>query len=188
MKNKTMALLSMVALVLIATIIVAQSNTTYLKRIIGCKNITSSIMEPLYGNCTRDYTERVCQDPPLNTTCQNEAKTHTYKCITSTGTVQKSSLDCSPNSFEISRELTTLKHKIEFSDWGMCTQESDNVIICDSKFDGNSDGKCTSGESCTKFLVTSDGVESYVRNSRDDWVVGDDSFFLEKLQALEVAK
>lgn len=188
MKNKTEVAIGILILVLVAAGIVAQTNKIYLKKLVSCNNVSYSIIGPVYGNCTRDYPERVCQDPPLNTTCQDQIKTHNYRCQTGTTTVQKSSLDCSPKSFEISRELNALKQKIEFLDWGMCSQEGENVIICDSKFDGNNDGKCSSGESCMKFVVNLDGIDAYTKNSRDDWVLDDNSFFLGKLQAVEVAK
>jgi len=56
-----------------------------------------------------------------------------------------------------------------------------NEVICDSKYDGNNDGICQSGESCVKFVVTQDKVERYLKNSQEEFTAEDESFFLEKL-------
>ena len=60
------------------------------------------------------------------------------------------------------------------------------VITCDSRFDGNNDGVCSSGESCMQYRVEKGNVQTLMKNSRDDFVASDDSFFLEELKMEEV--
>jgi hypothetical protein len=40
-------------------------------------------------------------------------------------------------------------YTVDYSSWGECGMDKSNKqVVCDSKYDGNADGKCTSGESC----------------------------------------
>lgn len=66
-----------------------------------------------------------------------------------------------------------------------CTEHvnpTNNTIICDSRIDGNGDGVCTSGESCQKFVISDGELERYERNSADEWLKNDPSYFLERLE------
>lgn len=54
-------------------------------------------------------------------------------------------------------------------------------LTCDSIYDGNGDGICTSGESCIQFGIVGTYITRKERNSQDQWVDHDDSFFLPRV-------
>ncbi len=81
-------------------------------------------------------------------------------------------------------------YALDYGDWGKCSHVPGNrslVIFCDSRYDGNNDGVCSSGESCVSFIVSKSGVQRVVRNSADSFSENDESFFLEKL-SVEVSR
>jgi len=183
MKKKTIIFACIIALVLITTAI-AQTNKISLAEVKDCKTVEWETEEPVYGTCTQETLQTVCTDEPKNESCQQQTLSQEYSCQTGTKTVEHSEEVCEPKAIEITKEFNdviTEKGRINFKEWGKCSYEKEE-IICDSKFDGNNDGICQSGESCIKFVITANGVKRYVKNSRDDFVEEDSSFFLEKLE------
>ena len=163
-----------------------------LEEVKDCKTVYWNETENTYGNCIRYYNITFCEDDPLNTSCYIQEKSYNYTCLTDTKTVEKNKEICRDKEFQftIDKPLKVETYKLEYGDWGMCTyMPGDEVltITCDSRYDGNNDGICTSGESCILFIVTKNRVDRYVKNSRDDFVIHDESFFLPKLNA-EVVK
>lgn len=55
----------------------------------------------------------------------------------------------------------TIYHWVcDYSAWGECKVDTENKrLVCDSKFDGNQDGVCDSGESCLMLNVTKEGLQ-----------------------------
>lgn len=147
--------------------------------------------ENVYGTCNAYYNHTVCEDEPYNTSCYTEELSSDYKCITGTKTVQKSKETCADRDMRLTVDTLagTKEYVLEYGEWGRCSyakEDEDVIITCDSKRDGNNDGKCTPGESCIQFRVTKQGVQKYEKNSRIDFVENDDSFFLERLSMEEV--
>ena len=149
--------------------------------------------ENTYGTCTNHHNVSVCSDEPFNTTCiVQERAYYNYTCVTSTKTVQKSEVRCEDKdlmSVTVDKPTGTETYRIDYGDWGLCsyTTEAETLVItCDSKIDGNNDGICRPGESCTQFRITKDNAQRLVKNSRYDFVESDDSFFLEQLNIEEV--
>lgn len=123
---------------------------------------------PQYGNCT--YNADVCD--ALNTSCHKEART--YTCYTGSVSVEKTSKKCKTDGYKIG------KNKLNTGDY-VCNVSDDvdsTTVVCDSKYDGNGDGICTSGESCMKFVVNGNNIDVYKRNSKDEYVKDDPTYFL----------
>jgi hypothetical protein len=186
MKKRTIFFVCILALSLIA-IAVAQSNKMTMKVLKECKTIEWETEEPIYDTCQGESITTICDDEPINKTCHEETKYHEYRCKTGTNIIPHSEKICAQKAFEITKEtadVVTEKGRINFKEWGECSYEqegNDITIICDSKYDGNDDGICQSGESCVKFVVTHDKVERFLKNSQDEFTKEDESFFLEKL-------
>jgi len=146
----------------------------------------------VYDTCTGQRNMNICADEPSNTTCSIQSVSYNYTCLTGKETVQKSKEICKDNEIQIGVDklIGTDEYKIEYGQWGKCSYTTEGealVITCDSRFDGDNNGICTSGESCTQFRITKDNVQTLVKNSRDDFVANDDTFFLDELE-LEVVK
>ena len=74
--------------------------------------------------------------------------------------------------------------RIDIQDYVCSTEEGLVVtVLCDSKFDGNGDGICNSGESCMRFTIDGSAVTKEEKNSRDDFVADDEDYFLEEATA-----
>lgn len=163
-----------------------------LEDIKDCKTVYWDETQDIYGTCTHKYTEIVCDDPPLNTSCHEEERIYEYSCKTGTKKVQKSKEVCRDKEIQLTiDELTkTETYKLEYGEWGKCSYETEGqtlIITCDSKYDGDNNGICKPGESCIQFRVTKDGIQRFEKNSRYDWVEDDDTFFLDRLN-VEVVK
>ncbi len=186
MRKRTIFFATILALSLIA-IAIAQTNKITMKVLKECKTIEWETEEPIYGTCQQEYIQTVCDDPPINKSCHEEIKYHEYQCRTGTNIIPHSEKICTQKAFEITKEaadVVTEKGRINFKEWGKCfyeKQEDGIIVICDSKYDGNNDGICQSGESCVKFIVTPDKVEKFLKNSQDEFTAEDESFFLKKL-------
>ncbi|MBW2974611.1 hypothetical protein KY366_02740 [Candidatus Woesearchaeota archaeon] len=138
--------------------------------------------EPVYGTCQREHVTTICDDPPINQSCNQETEYYNYTCKTGTQIVQHSKEICTPKELRIIR--ADEQGKIDFEGWGKCSaqEEADSlIVVCDSKFDGNNDGICQPGESCVRFIITEDNVERSLKNSQEGFTAEDDSFFLEEL-------
>ncbi len=151
-----------------------------------CKTVYWDEVQTIYGNCTYSYNETVCSDPPANTSCTTTEKSYDYQCKTGTQTVQKSKQVCNDKElqFSIDKQTTIEDYKINYGDWGKCSYSKENnnlVVICDSKFDGNNDGICQSGESCVKFEVNKNSITRSMKNSQETFTTEDETFFLTKL-------
>src|SRR5258708_5355069 len=51
-------------------------------------------------------------------------------------------------------------------------------LTCDSVYDGNGDGVCTSGETCVQFGIVGSFITRKERNSQDHWIENDPSFVM----------
>lgn len=163
-----------------------------LEEIKDCETVYWNETENVYGTCTSYYNTTVCTDPPLNTSCYIEEKSYDYRCKTGEKTIQKSREECMDKEMQVTIDKLTKaeKYKLEYGEWGKCSYSTEGetlVITCDSKYDGNNDGICKSGESCIQFRITKDSIQRSMKNSRDNFVEDDNTFFLEKLSMEEVS-
>lgn len=161
-----------------------------LEEITDCKTVYWDESVDVYGNCTQYYNTTVCDES--NTTCQEVEQSYNYTCKTGSQTVQKSKEVCEDKEMRVTLDRVgeDEEYLLEYGKWGKCSYEAEDetlIITCDSKYDGNNDGICTSGESCTQFRITKDSIKRMIKNSRDDFAEHDSSFFLEEL-SMEAAK
>lgn len=170
---------------MLTTAAVTEKTVAGVQEVKDCNTVTWQETENIYGTCTIEIKKNVCSDAPVNKTCTQEVRMVQYSCVTGTQTVQKSRTDCEIIGYTVNNGVKSVK--LTTRDYVCASGEASGVItvICDSKLDGNGDGKCTSGESCMRFVVDGSSVKAYEKNSRDDFVVADDTFFLGKA-SLEV--
>jgi len=142
----------------------------------SCINNDLIEKEVVYENCTKNITQITCADAPLNQTCTTETKTVLSQCITYKDVVTPRQI-CDTKSYVIKN-----KYKLNIEGYACQPTKINDVVtvICDSQYDGNGDGICTSGESCLKYVFTNDKQEVYEKNSIDEYVASDDSFYLNK--------
>ncbi len=160
-------------------------STVQFSELANCKTRYWETEEPVVGMCQKEKTKKVCDDEPINLSCHEETVFRDYSCITGTKAVLHTEETCESKELEITNANERLK--IDFETWGKCTpieEEEDLVVICDSKYDGNGDGICQSGESCMKFIISENWVQRYFKNSKDVFTSTDESFFLEKLEVM----
>lgn len=144
----------------------------------SCKTIQWQEEKAILGVCSYDKKERVCADEPVNSSCVEQITQSAYSCKTGSEMVTQSRQDCQTTGYTIANKL-----QIASTDYACSASQegSDVILICDSKFDGNFDSRCNSGESCLKYIVHSDGsYEQLERNSDDNFVPIGDRFFLQK--------
>lgn len=163
-----------------------------------CKTISYNETQDVYGNVTK-YGYTRCLNPSNQSyyDCLNESDTYqSYEVIGRT-TIPKTREECvDKNAFQISikRKNEIINKEIDFSGWGACIHETkDNCLIvtCVSLYDGAHNGKftnCNGGKSCQRFEICENSIETYYKNSREDFVEYDPTFFLNKLEMAEVAK
>ena len=148
-----------------------------IQKIEDCKEIEWAEEENVYGTCTDERTVLSCSDPPANKSCTTSTEVSTYDCVKDTKVVKKTREECKTTALVINGEV-----KLNVEDYVCSTEEDGNevTVLCDSRYDGNGDGKCTSGESCMKFVVNGAAVSKSEKNSEDEFKEADDSFFIEK--------
>jgi len=151
-----------------------------------CKTVYWDETNPVYGTCTHYYNETSCSDPPDNLSCTITEQSYDYQCQKGTKIIKRSEQVCKDKElqFSIDKQTTVEDYKINYGNWGKCSTSKENnnlVVICDSKLDGNNDGKCQSGESCVKFKVSKNSITRFLKNSQEAFTEDDDTFFLTKL-------
>jgi len=132
------------------------------------------VEEMTYGTCLLNRTVFDCVDAPLNLSCS--VRVVNYRNDTCVVGLENVTLErCVVTGYLIDTVRVS-------TEGYSCRVTEDNVtlILCDSLYDGNGDGLCSSGESCVKFSVVGDVVERQERNSQDVWVDTDTTYFLSR--------
>lgn len=63
-------------------------------------------------------------------------------------------------TFNLLSEKSVLNYKCDYYTFGNCKiNDKADELICDSKYDGNGDGVCQSGESCYTIYITKEGIK-----------------------------
>ncbi len=149
----------------------------------------------IIGNCAYYDNHTYCSNASgPDTECSFQQTTSNFQCKTGESIIQRNRTECKPdNKFVIliDQGTATLKKQIDYSDWGPCiyAQESINgnsclVVTCVSLYDGAHLGKftdCNGGKSCQKFEICENSIRTFYKNSREDFVEYDGSFYLPEL-------
>lgn len=145
-----------------------------MERITACHTTTWEEPEPTWANCTVVIPTTTCTDVPANKSCSTTSVTQTYLCINGSASVQHQRTDCTTTGFRIDNAvvLNTTGYNCSLTDAGKL------YVTCDSIYDGNGDGICTSGESCIQFGIVGNFVTRKERNSRNDWLDKDPSYVI----------
>ena len=155
------------------------------KKIEDCIDVFYNEEEPVYEKVSYKINITVCDDEPLNLSCHIDEKEVTKSVFKEIKTVQKIKKQCTTKGYTVKDII-----KLNTERYTCSAQEEDEniIIICDSEYDGNGDGICTPGESCMKFAIDKNNdIKQYEKNSRNDFVEEDKSYFLEKVSS-EVLK
>ncbi len=155
-------------------------------------------VQEIYGTCIyySNYTSCLNTTGP-NTDCSLKQDTRDFQCKTGEVIVNKERTECKPNNefiISIDKDTTTLKKQIDFSDWGPCVYEEENnclIVTCVSNDDGAFKGQftdCKGGKSCQRFEICDNSIKTLYKNSREDFVEYDPSFYLNKLSIKEVGE
>ena len=201
-------LLSITALSQISPITSIVSKTTQITPTISleekdtCTTSFYDEVQDIYGNCVyyHNYTSCLNTTGP-NTGCSLQQDIRNYQCKTGENIVTKNTTECKPNDdfiISIDQGAATLKKQIDYSDWGPCIYLQESiagnsclVVTCQSIYDGANDGQfhgCKSGTSCQRFEICDNSIKTLYKNSREDFVEYDSSFYLNKLAVKEVGK
>jgi hypothetical protein len=153
-------------------------------------------VEDVNENCVYYYNYTDCQNiSGINTDCSSKQDVRNYQCKTGEKTVEKNRTECKPNDefiILIDGGKAVAKKQIDFSDFGPCIYKEENnclIVTCVSLYDGAHQGKftdCSGGKSCQRFEICDDSIKTLYKNSREDFVEDDPSFFLDKLAVKEV--
>lgn len=155
-------------------------------------------VQEIYGDCIyyNNYTSCLNTSGP-NTACSIQQNTWNFRCKTAENIVTNNITECKPNKefiISIDQGTAVLKKQIDFSDWGPCVYNVENsclIVTCVSNDDGAFKGQftdCKGGKSCQRFEICDNSIKTLYKNSREDFVADDPSFFVSKLALGEVAK
>src|SRR3989338_6870869 len=124
-------------------------------------------VQDVYSNCVYYYNYTSCLNSSgPNTACSLEQNQYNFKCKTGETTATSNKTECRPNNnfvISIDKGNAILKKQIDFSD-------------------------CKGGKSCQKFVICDNSIKTFYKNSREDFVESDPTFFLDKLAIQEVGK
>lgn len=142
----------------------------------SCVQTMEEFTELAYENCSKTVQRMVCNE--LNTSCHEEPHTIQLLCKTKRKNVRLTKERC-----EVDELIIGGKYLLKTEGYFCSVGEEDGyqVVICDSKRDGNGDGVCRSGESCMKFVLGRGGLKQYEKNSREHYTEHDDSYFTERI-------
>lgn len=155
-------------------------------------------IQDVYGNCVYYVNVTHCLNSSgPNTGCSIKQNEINYQCKTGEISVTKNRTECKPNDeflISIDQGAVVLKKQIDFSDWGPCIYEEENsclIVTCQSMYDGANDGQfhgCKGGTSCQRFEICDNSIKTLFKNSRDNFVEDDPSFYLTELPIVEVSE
>ncbi len=177
-----------ILVIVVMTAIIATSHRTSaqddsIQEIKICHNESNTLERPAFKPCVRQREVNICDDSDkTNSSCHKENKEFNEKCMDGKKEVMEVKESCLLTGYKTPNgEINT--------DGYSCTIEGNGMtIVCDSKYDGNGDGICTSGESCMKFDIGRYSTQKYEKNSQDTFTQNDKSFFLDKANVGEDAR
>ena len=202
MKIKKVLVLALLIVSVLALTVASQmsqvTSTISVEEVKTCTTNFYNEVQDVYGNYNYYHNYSLC----LNTSGPNTDCSTQQDILNLTGklvqvTVTKNSTECTPpNKYIVSidKGATTEKKEIDFSDWGPCIYNAENnclIVTCVSNEDGAFKGQftdCKGGKSCQRFEICDNSIKTFYKNSRDNFVENDPSFYLGKLILTEVTK
>lgn len=138
-------------------------------------------LKPVYGTCQHATNPLSCLNTSgPNTDCENRESVFNFTCVKTytnvTDEINKSVVqelndtgfvDCKLIGYRVKNREIDLRNK----DYSCTPSQNNTVLICDSKIDGNGDGICQSGESCSLIDVRTLKIEYNYDNVRQKKIV-----------------
>lgn len=143
------------------------SQFTEVAKDVGIELIQDCTNKTIISECSETRQLSVCSDEPINKSCSMNDYLYKYPCNMEVD-------DCKTNTISIQTKymISTSEYSLDFKKWGNCnyqTNADELIIICDSIYDGNGDSICSSGESCTKIIITASSIKEYYLDDYDNW-------------------
>ncbi len=166
---------------LTAAAVVAPVVTAPVEKIESCTTVQFQDTEHVYGTCTQNMVR--CSGLG-NSTCATVEEE--YRCETGQQVVTKSYQQCTTTKLRVNNGQKIVE--IDLKEYACSNTESGSMItvICDSKYDGNGDGKCNSGESCQQILVNGTTIQKLEKNSDDEYRADDESYFMQDISMVVI--
>ena len=155
-------------------------------------------IQNVYSPCIYYDNRTLCLNTTgPNTDCSFGQDLLNMTCYMGQITVAKNRTECKSNNdfiISINKGNTIIKKQIDSSAWGPCIYSNENdclIVTCQSKYDGANDGHfhgCSGGTTCQKFRICNGEIKVFYKNSREDFVETDPTFYLPKLEIREAGK
>lgn len=154
----------------------------------------------VYGNVTRTRdTYGICFNPAnqSNYPCVNGTEQYQNYEVVDTQIILRNITNCQITSYMVSINKSSVieKKEVDFSSWGVCVKSTENdciAITCGTLKGGSARNgifnDCDRGKSCQKFLFCPDGVQTFYKAARGDFVAEDPTFQLSPLAVKEVGQ
>ena len=157
--------------------VVAEPSNQAVQEEQACTQIPYDIQQPIIGSCTETYPAIVCDDFPINSSCHQTMQDVTHDCVTGYQTVTQYKQECHTTALIINNHfaIPTLEYNCNAAEEGSII-----TVTCDSKYDGDGNGLCNSGESCLQYEIQGETISAKERNSQDEFSESDDSFHHEQ--------
>jgi len=172
--KKTIKILMIATLLLMASLLTSSTSQfktkdnmdVKLEKLQDCKDIYYNTTENIIGACTNcynitivDYGNETClyqwNETSNNTDYCITEKCYDYDCVIETKITENKKSECvdkgKANIKLTNKEAKTTNWVCDYPDYN-CEVNND-LIVCDSKRDGNGDGICQSGERCFTFEI-----------------------------------
>lgn len=155
-------------------------------------------IQNIYGNCIHYYNYTSCLNSSgPNTACSLQQTQINFTCKTGQLIFTRNTTDCKPlNKFVVSinKGAVVEKKEIDFSAWGACINAIENgclIVTCVSHEDGAFKGQftnCKGGKSCQRFEICNNSIRVFYKNSRNEFVESDPTFYIDPLTMKEVGQ
>lgn len=152
------------------------NSNSYFETIQQCSDITVIETQPVIGTCSIPRT--ICVNESGGESCQSYDE-EISDCTLSFEKVPVTKNSCITTGYIINQDT-----KITTTDY-ICSIIS-NDLVCDSKYDGNGDGICQSGETCLKYVIIDNSVSVLQKNSEETFTEKSESFFLESAKVEDI--
>jgi len=113
-----------------------------------CQTTTKIITQNIEKTKILLLNTTFCKDFPINKSCVSvNTKNQTVPYIAGSYDYFQNTTICENVGLNVNNKI------INYTKFGWKCSLNENILECDSMYDGNSNGKCTSGESCTKIDI-----------------------------------
>ena len=119
-----------------------------------CSIETTPTKVQIMGLKTIYQNETICSDEPINKSCSKHEVTYNQKIVIGGYTDLVNTTNCVTTGYNLSGKM------IDFENTNYTCGLTQREITCDSKYDGDGDGVCESGESCTRININDSSIKS----------------------------